>query len=96
MKKLLSLFVLLVAIVTGAQAATETIFSAQVAATSDQSWTGSADGVTTELTSAQATVTGGKMYVVTYQTSSKKLISAQSNVYYFTETNNITCLKSLI
>ena len=84
---------LLVAIVTGAKAAPEAIFSAQVAATSNQSWTGTSDGVTTELTSAQATVTGGKMYVVTYQTSSKNLISAQSSVYYFTETNNNTYFK---
>ena len=96
MKKLLTLFTLVLLGMGSAWAQTETLFSAMVAATSNQSFTGSADGVTTELTSSQATVTGGKMYVVTYQTSSKDLIAAQSGKYYFTMTNNNTYFNIVI
>ena len=65
---------------------TETIFSATVTATSDQSF----NNGTTEITSDQATIVGGKMYAISGQSSAKKLIAAKSKVYYFTMTNNNT------
>lgn len=71
----------------GAEA--ETIFSATVKATSDQSFSNG----TTEITSDQATIAGGKMYAISGQSSAKNLIAAKSKVYYFSMTNNNTYFK---
>ena len=70
-------------------AETETIFSATVKATSDQSFSNG----TTEITSDQATIAGGKMYAISGQSSAKNLIAAKSKVYYFSMTNNNTYFK---
>lgn len=67
----------------------ETIFSATVTATSDQSF----NSGTTEINSDQATIVGGKMYAISGQTSAKNLIAKQSNKYYFCITNNNTYFK---
>ncbi len=68
---------------------TETIFSATVTATSDQGF----NNGTTEITSDQATIVGGKMYAISGQTDIKNLIAMKSNVYYFCMTNNNTYFK---
>ena len=68
---------------------TGTIFSATVIATNAQSF---ATG-TTEITSEQATIEGGKMYAVSEQTDAKNLINKQGGVYYFSMTNNNTYFK---
>lgn len=68
-----------------------TLFSASVAATSDQSIDASASDLV--LTAAQATVTGGLMSVYNGQSSAKTLIDDVNSTYYFTETNNDTYFK---
>ncbi len=65
-----------------------TLFSASVAATSDQSIDAGASDLV--LTAAQATVTGGSMSVYNGQGSAKTLIDDQSSTYYFAETNGNT------
>lgn len=70
-------------------AAGDVVFSADVVATSAQSF---ASG-TTAITDAQATIDGGSMSAINQQSSAKNLISAQSDVFYFTMTNNNTFFK---
>ncbi len=64
-------------------------FSANVIATDVQNF---ATG-TTEITSAQATIVGGKMYAISAQEAEKALINKQGSVYYFSMTNNNTYFK---
>ncbi len=64
-------------------------FSANVIATEVQNF---ATG-TTEITSAQATIVGGKMYAISAQEAEKALINKQGSVYYFSMTNNNTYFK---
>lgn len=64
-------------------------FSADVIATEVQNF---ATG-TTEITSAQATIVGGKMYAISAQETEKALINKQNNIYYFSMTNNNTYFK---
>lgn len=68
---------------------TGTIFSADVIATEAVSF----NSGPTEITAAQATITGGKMYAISGQSSAKNLIALQSNVAYFSMTNNNTYFK---
>lgn len=73
----------------GETTVTGTIFSANVIATEAQNFnTG-----TTEITSEQATIEGGKMYAISAQTDAKALINAQGSTYYFSMTNNNTYFK---
>lgn len=71
------------------EAEAEEIFSATVVATSNQSF---ASG-TTEITSEQATIVGGKMYAINGQSDKKNLIAKQGSKYYFCMTNNNTYFK---
>ena len=66
-----------------------TFFSADVIATSAQNF---ASG-TTEITSEQATIVGGKMYAISEQDTEKALINKQGSTYYFSMTNNNTYFK---
>ena len=77
---------LLLCAVGGAKAETETIFLANAIATSDQSFSSG----TTEITSAQATITGGKMYAINGQDAAKNLITKDG---VFSMTNNNTIFK---
>lgn len=86
MKKLLSLIVLLLCTIGMAWAETETIFSADAIATSDQNFSTG----TTEITVAQATIIGGKMYAISEQSSDKVLITKNGE---FSMTNNNTIFK---
>lgn len=96
MKKLFSkaryllAFVSLVLLGTNVAVADETIFSADVTATANKGFsTGE-----TEITSADATLVGGKMWAVSAQTEDKNLIGKQgSNYYMFCMTNNDTYFK---
>lgn len=63
-----------------------TIFSANAIATSDQPFSNG----TTEVTSAQATITGGKMYAISAQDDPKNLITKKGE---FSMTNNNTIFK---
>ena len=65
-----------------------TVFSANVAATSEQSIAAGASNLA--LTAAQATVTGGSISVYNGQDNAKKLIDDASSTYYFVETNGNT------
>ena len=76
-------------VVSGEDPVSGTIFSADVIATEVQNF---ATG-TTEITSAQATIVGGKMYAINEQTSAKALINKQNNVSYLSMTNNNTYFK---
>ena len=67
----------------------KTIFSANATATSAQNF---ATG-TTEITSDQATIVGGKMYAVSQQEAEKALINKQGSTFYFCMTNNNTYFK---
>ena len=78
--------------ITKALEADEVVFSATVIATSDQSF---ANG-TTEITSEQATIVGGKMYAINEQADSKNLIGKKGSVYYFSMTNNNTYFKVVL
>jgi hypothetical protein len=86
MKKLFTFLTLLLCAVAGAWAEDVTIFSANAIATSDQKFPNG----TTEITSAQATITGGKMYAISGQTDDKVLIAKTG---YFSHTNNNTYFK---
>lgn len=70
---------------------TETLYSAEVAATSDQSFAASTSDQL--LTSSQATVSGGFMRVSNGESSSKTLIVNVSSTYYFTLTNGTTIFR---
>lgn len=85
-KKLFTLLTLLTCLVGSAWAEDEIIFSADAIATTDQSFPNG----TTEITSAQATITGGKMYAVSGQTDPKALITKNGQ---FCHTNNNTYFK---
>lgn len=89
MKKLLTLLTLLLCVVVGAKAEEMTLFSADAIATSDQSFS---SGLTTEVTSAQATIKGGKMYVINGQDVDKNLITSEG----FVMTNNNTYFKIVL
>ena len=89
MKKLFT-FLTLVLFAMTVQAADEVIFSATVTATADVEFDA---GSTTEITSSDATVVGGKVYAVNNQSSKKKLIGAKSGARYFSMTNNNTYFK---
>ena len=82
---------LLLCVCGGAWADTETIFSANAIATSDQSF----DYGTTEITSAQATISGGSMFAVSLQPAgtTKVLITKAG---YFQHTNNNTYFKIVL
>ena len=85
-KKLFTLLTLLVAVCSGAWAQTE-LYSAVCTATSDVSFgTG-----TTEITT-NATITGGKMYIISGQSDSKKLMTSKG----FSMTNNNTYFKVVL
>ena len=96
-KKLSLLFVVFAAIAAFAvQAARraaasdgEVIFSADVTATAA---VGFQPG-TTEVTSSQATLVGGKMYAISQQAEAKNLIAKQSSYFMFCMTNNNTFFK---
>ena len=66
-----------------------TIFSANVIATSTQNF---ASG-TSEISSEQATIVGGKIYAINEQETEKALINKQGSIYYFCMTNNNTYFK---
>ena len=88
MKKFLRSFAMLALILMGstAQAETETVFAADVTATSSVFFgTG-----TTEITSEHATLVGGKMYAISKQAAEKELIKKQGSNYHFCFTNNDT------
>ena len=90
MKKILSLFALLMLCVTGAKAQdSETIFSADVVAKAAVSF----EPGTTEITSDNATITGGKMYAISEQEGAKNLIAKQGSNFLFCMTNNNTYFK---
>ena len=76
----------------GGTGETVTIFSAvaKVALSVDASTTDK------ELTSTNATVTGGKMYVTNKQNEAKELLKKQSNVFAFMFTNNDTFFKIVL
>ena len=65
------------------------IFSADVTVTSNQSFAAG----TVEVTSTQATISGGKVYAINGQSEAKDLIAPQSNIGYFCMTNNNTYFK---
>ncbi len=66
-----------------------TLFSADVIATSTQSFSSG----TTKITAAQATITNGEMYAVNGESSAKDLIAKQSTYYMFSMTNSTTAFK---
>ena len=86
MKKLFTLLTLLAFVVGGVKAEDTTLFSANATATSDQKFSTG----TTEITSSQATITGGKMYAISGQSDEKVLIAKTG---YFSMTNNNTYFK---
>ena len=89
---LLSMLVMLFSGVTlGAllEAESETIFSATVTATAKTAFSPG----TTEISSDMATISGGKMYAISEQTTDKDLIGKQSSYFMFCMTNNNTYFK---
>lgn len=84
-KQLLTLLTLLLAICSGAWADTEIIFSAEAIVTADTSFPSG----TTEITSSQATISGGKMYAINGQTKAVNLMRKAG----FCMTNNNTIFK---
>jgi len=78
--------------IVGAKAQDEVIFSADVIATSDQSFSTG----TTQIANDQATLIGGTMYAISEQTDSKKLITKKGSVYFFCITNNNTFFKVVL
>ena len=99
MKKILSLLTLLLCVCSGAWAETETVFSATCIVTSNVSvGKGTTDQ---EITAAQATVTGGSMFVSNGETSDKNLLSKEvgesgNKKAAFSETNSKTFFKVVL
>lgn len=92
MKKLFTMLMLMMLCIVGAKAQDEVIFSADVIATSDQSFSTG----TTQIANDQATLIGGTMYAISEQTDSKKLITKKGSVYFFCITNNNTFFKVVL
>lgn len=86
MKKLFTLLVLMVCAIGTAWADDVIIFSADAISTTDQNFP---EG-TTEITSSQATISGGKMYAISGQSVEKVLITKNGE---FSMTNNNTYFK---
>lgn len=89
MKKLFTMLVLMMLCIVGTKAQDEVIFSADVTATDKVSF----EPGTTEITSTNAEIVGGKMYAINGQDGAKELIGKQSSYYMFCMTNNNTCFK---
>ena len=89
MKKLFTMLTLMMLCIVGANAQDDVIFSASVTATAKVSF----EPGTTEITSANAQIVGGKMYAINGQNGAKELIGQQSSYYMFCMTNNNTCFK---
>lgn len=75
--------------IVGANAQDDVVFSASVTATAKVSF----EPGTTEITSANAQIVGGKMYAINGQNEAKYLIGNQSGYYMFCMTNNDTFFK---
>ena len=91
MKKIFTLIAMALMAV-GANAQT-TIFSATPNADLTENWSVPAGSTDLEITSAQATITGGKMYATSQQDSDKDMIKKQGGEYAFQFTNNNTFFK---
>ncbi len=89
MKKLFTMLVLMMLCIVGANAQDDVIFSADVTATAKVSF----EPGTTEITSTNAEIVGGKMYAINGQNGEKDLIGKQNSYYMFCMTNNNTCFK---
>ena len=93
MKKLITLTMLLLfAIVGGVEAEETVIFSAYPTT----AWNVDASTTDAEITSSNATITGGKMYLTNEQTSAKEMIKKQGGELAFQHTNNNTFFKVVL
>ena len=91
MKKLFTLLTLLLCVVGGVKAETETIFSANPKA----AWSVPASTTDSEITSSYATITGGKMYLTNQQTKAIDMIKSQGELA-FQHANNNTFFKVVL
>ena len=94
MKKIFTLIAVAM-MAMGANAQT-TIFSATPNADLTENWTVPAGSTDLEITSAQATITGGKMFATSQQEADKEMIKKQGGEYAFQHTNNNTFFKVVL
>ncbi len=92
MKKILT-FLILLACAAGQMKAETVLFSADVTANDAVEFAASS---TTEISNADATITGGTMYAINQQEQVKNLIAKQGGSFAFSITNNNTFFKVVL
>ncbi len=94
MKKVFTLIAMAVAAMS--VNAQTVVFSATPASTLEANWSVPAGSADLEITSAEATIVGGKMYAFSQQADAKDLIKKQGGEYAFQFTNNNTYFKIVL